>query len=375
MQTHKRVTETSTAGPLVVPVKFAQLAVTAALSRRRSSTTASAAVWASAASGGALNRQEICTVEPGAGPPRAPGAASATLPRFWSSTPHRAPHPVQRDSFQSWGVSTSARRSTLRPLHPRLRRALMVTASICIRAEVHVVRLKRVLQTSESFHLRRPSRESPDAHGDLPSLERWVSVLNEQTARAYREIDRRSNSQQALLAINITASTALAAAVVSGRANLLVLLLLPLLPTCLGGQWTNHHRTIQGIGYYIRNQVEPALSDVLIGNVPPRFVPWEQFLRATQEGTSGSVEVRDGKWYRTWRLAVIATFHGVSAIALTLTFVPAVLNPEDTITTAAMAVGADVWPRMLWFTAVILTLNSARSMISQLKARWVQRPS
>jgi hypothetical protein len=69
------------------------------------------------------------------------------------------------------------------------------------------------------------------------------------------EIQRRSTTQQALVALNLAASATIAGAVVASRLDDEFLLVLPLVSSVLGLLWLDHARNIELIGSYIANKL------------------------------------------------------------------------------------------------------------------------
>jgi hypothetical protein len=73
---------------------------------------------------------------------------------------------------------------------------------------------------------------------------------------AYRaEILHRSSQQYTLLALDLTALTAIGGFVLSDHANRLLLLLLPIVSSSIGLLWYDHARNIDSLGTYIRDQM------------------------------------------------------------------------------------------------------------------------
>jgi hypothetical protein len=73
---------------------------------------------------------------------------------------------------------------------------------------------------------------------------------------AYRqEILHRSSQQYTLLALDLTALTAIAGFVLSDNAERLLLLLLPIVSSSIGLLWYDHARNIDSLGTYIRENM------------------------------------------------------------------------------------------------------------------------
>jgi len=71
------------------------------------------------------------------------------------------------------------------------------------------------------------------------------------------EIKDRSSTAYTLLNISITATTAIAGFVLSGKASPLLLLILPLLSPALGMLFVDHAYNIDNLGNYIRSRLRP----------------------------------------------------------------------------------------------------------------------
>ena len=69
------------------------------------------------------------------------------------------------------------------------------------------------------------------------------------------EIQNRSGLQQALVGLNLTAIATLGGLVLSNRASIQVLLVLPILSLTLGLMWIDHYRVIVELGGYIRKEL------------------------------------------------------------------------------------------------------------------------
>jgi hypothetical protein len=79
------------------------------------------------------------------------------------------------------------------------------------------------------------------------------------------EIKDRNSSAYTLLNINITATTAVAGFVLSGRAKPILLLILPLLSPALGMLFVDHSYNIDNLGSYIKSRLRP-LATAAAGN-------------------------------------------------------------------------------------------------------------
>jgi hypothetical protein len=89
------------------------------------------------------------------------------------------------------------------------------------------------------------------------------------------EIKDRSSYAYTLLNINITATTAVAGFVLSGKADPLLLLILPLLSPALGMLFVDHAYNIDNIGEYIKSRLRP-LATAAAGD--SRLLGYEDFV-------------------------------------------------------------------------------------------------
>lgn len=200
------------------------------------------------------------------------------------------------------------------------------------------------------------------ARGRLGAEERgaWVDALNQQLARSAAEISRRSIAQQALQAANVSAVSAIAAFVVSGRSSPLLLLLVPLVSSALGSQWLDSHGCIQRIGVYLAREVEPALVAALGEPPVERFAFWETYVREVAKRSAPSA---------IWTLPTAALFQGVALAGLVLSFPAAVLHPDRFATGGLSRSLIEVWPRTAWTLALVVTALSCRSAWQHLGPR------
>lgn len=188
----------------------------------------------------------------------------------------------------------------------------------------------------------------------------WADALNQQLARSAAEITRRSTTQQALQAANISAVSAIAAVVVSGHSSPLLLLLVPLVSVTLGSQWLDSHGCIQRIGGYMAHEVEPALVAALGEPPTESFAFWETYVRAV---------VRPSEPSAIWTLPTAALFQGVALAGLVLSFPAAVLHPERFVTGGLSRGLIQVWPRAGWALALVFTAMSCRTAWKHLAPR------
>lgn len=88
-------------------------------------------------------------------------------------------------------------------------------------------------------------------------------MLNEFSAlRA--EINRRSDAQDKIVGLHLTALAAIVALLVENKVDARYAMILTLLSTTLGLLWADHHRQIAKIGHYIGEQIwrwEPSWED------------------------------------------------------------------------------------------------------------------
>jgi hypothetical protein len=86
----------------------------------------------------------------------------------------------------------------------------------------------------------------------------------------WAEIARRSNAQQALIALNVTVTGTVGGIVVTGRAGSILLVVLAVVSPVLGLLWVDHARNIGEIARFIRENWKWGLS-------------WEQHSEDTKE--------------------------------------------------------------------------------------------
>jgi hypothetical protein len=116
---------------------------------------------------------------------------------------------------------------------------------------------------------------------------------------AYRqEILARSGHQYTLLALDLTALTAVAGFVLSDSADRLLLLLLPIVSSSIGLLWYDHARNIESLGDYIREQL-------------PTFGGYERRI----------AELERSEWRRVpMTLALLVLLVGTPLAGIVLTF-------------------------------------------------------
>jgi hypothetical protein len=82
------------------------------------------------------------------------------------------------------------------------------------------------------------------------------------------EILARSSSQAGLIALNITATGAVAGYYFSNHVNALILLIIPILSPMLGIMWTDHAINIGNIGRFIQDHIIPRLQEMTRSRLP-----------------------------------------------------------------------------------------------------------
>ncbi len=104
------------------------------------------------------------------------------------------------------------------------------------------------------------SESPPDLGPGTPANDdqRRVVLLAEYAA-VNQEIGRRSDAQQPLLALSITALAAIASVVVSRSSARPAVLLIPLVTATCGLLWLDHAKTIRTKGKYIGGQLRSAI--------------------------------------------------------------------------------------------------------------------
>ncbi|RKN36572.1 hypothetical protein [Micromonospora musae] len=129
-------------------------------------------------------------------------------------------------------------------------------------------------------------------------------------------IERKANHNQNVIGLHLTVVAALAGFILVERADLRLLLLLPLLSTALGLNVVSQYRDIRIAGEYIEQVLGPAIARYT-GNA--RVFGWETFYWKRKH---------DGHFAQALAMGLI--FPGVSTVALAITL-PAVRNPADVI--------------------------------------------
>lgn len=91
------------------------------------------------------------------------------------------------------------------------------------------------------------------------------------------EISARSTAQYTLMNLNLTAVGLLLGAVLADRADLSLLVMLPLISSCFGILFFDHAAQIENIGLYCATRIRPLLLDAVDGD--PRLLAWEESYR------------------------------------------------------------------------------------------------
>ena len=94
------------------------------------------------------------------------------------------------------------------------------------------------------------------------------------------EIRDRASAAFLVLNINITATTAVMGMVLSGKADPMVLLILPLFSPALGMLFVDHSHNIRNLGDYINLRLRP-LAVAAAGE--PRLLAYEEFVRQYEQ--------------------------------------------------------------------------------------------
>lgn len=100
--------------------------------------------------------------------------------------------------------------------------------------------------------------EQPKAAGPMAENSTVDVALAEFTALR-NEIAGRAGWAWTLFNLNMTASAAIAGFVLSDKADPLLLLLIPLISSCLGMLFIDHSLNIRNIGHYIDSEVRPII--------------------------------------------------------------------------------------------------------------------
>ncbi|TDC40669.1 hypothetical protein E1211_00755 [Micromonospora sp. 15K316] len=127
-------------------------------------------------------------------------------------------------------------------------------------------------------------------------------------------IERKANHNQNVIGLHLTVVAAVAGFILAERADLRLLLLLPLLSAALGLNVVSQYRDIRIAGEYIEQVLSPAIARYT-GN-------------ATIFGWESSYWKRKRDGHVAQALAMGLIFPGVSTVALAVTL-PAVRNPAD----------------------------------------------
>lgn len=144
------------------------------------------------------------------------------------------------------------------------------------------------------------------------------------------EIANRSGAQNTLLSLNLTAIGGIGGVVLSGKAQLL-LLLLPILSPALGLLFLDHAMNIKNIGNYIRLHLKKILASAA-GDT--RLLAYEDFV--------SRYERRAILRFLPFGLPLFLTFAAVPISCLTVTFKPVHL------------MGGMIW--ILWIAGLLMTL-------------------
>jgi hypothetical protein len=88
------------------------------------------------------------------------------------------------------------------------------------------------------------------------------------------EIYNRSNAQHTLINLNVTALGVIAGLVLTGRGDVQLLLLIPLVSTSIGLLYFDHSGAIERVGAYLDSILHPAVSS-LTGD--SHSLSWEKF--------------------------------------------------------------------------------------------------
>jgi hypothetical protein len=160
-----------------------------------------------------------------------------------------------------------------------------------------------------------------------------------------QEIGARSGVQHQLMALNITALTAIGGFVISDQASPLLLLMLPIVSPALGFLWHDHDRNIQNIGTYIRDEVKPIL--VKTSGADDRLLSYEERIDEYERRRSSRLV--------PLAIPLFVLFAGFSAVALVLGFFA--IQDEESVSFGVwvvwalgiLLVSAYLW---LWFSFV-----------------------
>jgi hypothetical protein len=108
---------------------------------------------------------------------------------------------------------------------------------------------------------------------DEKRRDRSLNVVVAEFNALRKEIADRSITSYTLLSLNITASGTVVGFVISGKADPLLLLVLPVFSPSLGMLFIDHSTTIVGIGNYINSTLRPLAQEFAPDT---RILAWEQ---------------------------------------------------------------------------------------------------
>lgn len=160
------------------------------------------------------------------------------------------------------------------------------------------------------------------------------------------EISKRSEAQNSLLSLNITALGTVGGFVLSQKADIKLLLLLPILSPVLGMLYLDHGTNIANIGRYIDERIKPIFSDLTRGSsqIAPRHLvlEYESFARKHEQ--------RMLLRFLTFGVPVFTVFCGLPIVALWFT----ALQIKDALTFSIWLIGFLFVMLYLWFWITLI---------------------
>jgi hypothetical protein len=183
-----------------------------------------------------------------------------------------------------------------------------------------------------------PSENNPD------SVILQVTLAEFSVLRA--EISKRSEAQNSLISLNITALGTVGGFVLSQRADLKLLLLLPILSPVLGILYLDHGTNIANIGRYIDERIKPVFSNLAQSpsqtGYSPLLLEYESFAR--------KYEQRMLLRFLTFGIPIFTIFCGLPGIALIFT----ILQIRNFLTFSIWLIGFFFVLLYLWFWIALI---------------------
>ena len=148
-----------------------------------------------------------------------------------------------------------------------------------------------------------------------PDRNLMINVTLAEYTALHAEITNRISGQDTMLNLYMTATAAIFGFALSGHANSLILLVLPLLSAAVRLLYHNHNLYIRLISSYLNNQLRPLVTD-RVGE--PRLLGWHQRSAEYQRGPQRS---------RLTHSAGLALLFPVPAAVALVLVVPRLISP------------------------------------------------